>query len=900
MLLALRPDTDPALDARALFLEGLQHLRQLAGATWTDHNLHDPGITMLELLAYALTDLAYRAGFAVEDLIAAPPGEAGPAAEYAARQFWRARQVLPNAPATLADWRRALIDLPGVRNAWVLPHRVTAYADPRRRELRLSDPGTPGTRAVELQGLFEVKLDFMDAVDTPARRRAVLADVRRVLAAQRALGQVFVAVSEVEVSDIALCAEAEIADDADASQVGAAIVFAWQQQLAPDVPNRSLAEMLARTHEDGRPFEASEVFEGPLLRHGFIAPEDLAASELSSELRLSDLVAATMRVAGVRALRDLTANRLDADGNPLPRPDAWRIALPEGTRARLAPAAGRLVLYKRHTPVLAWSFEAPAPPRLAEALAALREGARRKVETERSEELPLPPGRSRGLARYGSVQRHFPAAYAIGEQPLPSGASDERVAQALQLAAYLLMFDQPMANALAQLEQAHRTLSVDPDALAALAARFAAAPRADLADEPWHQRAQLVGGLRAPAPLDPLVPEDAPLYAPGLRDVDLARDAETRAQSARRWQASLDHLLARSGEDFAGYLAVIHSAFGTDDARAIADRCRFLAEAPRLAAERGLAFDLGLEPEAQWNSANVTGLERRIARLLGIADASRRNLSLLAHDVYPEIDKTPGDEFRWRVRDARSDEILLSASTRYVTREAARAEMLQAVALARTTAGYQRARAEDGRFYFNIVDAGGEVVGRRIEYFADEAARDAAIDALVAAMTRLQEAGEGMYLIEGILLRLVDAADRAAICCDESGSGTDCDDDPFSWRVHFVLPAYAGRFIDMDFRRFAEATIRAETPAHLCPRVCWVGPDDMAAVERAWRDWLALPERVPRAERREKTAALRDALARAKSVYPARQLLDCTSGEETDQPLFVLGRAALGSAPPRE
>jgi len=27
---------------------------------WTTHNTHDPGITVLELLAYALTDLQYR------------------------------------------------------------------------------------------------------------------------------------------------------------------------------------------------------------------------------------------------------------------------------------------------------------------------------------------------------------------------------------------------------------------------------------------------------------------------------------------------------------------------------------------------------------------------------------------------------------------------------------------------------------------------------------------------------------------------------------------------------------------------------------------------------------------------------------------------------------------------
>ncbi|MET0519985.1 MAG: hypothetical protein ABW005_14270, partial [Burkholderiaceae bacterium] len=52
------PEADPAFDARALFEQGLAEVRRLAHAQWTDHNTHDPGITMLELLAYALTELA--------------------------------------------------------------------------------------------------------------------------------------------------------------------------------------------------------------------------------------------------------------------------------------------------------------------------------------------------------------------------------------------------------------------------------------------------------------------------------------------------------------------------------------------------------------------------------------------------------------------------------------------------------------------------------------------------------------------------------------------------------------------------------------------------------------------------------------------------------------------------
>ena len=53
----------------ALREAGIAMLQTLCGETWTDYNLHDPGVTLLEQLCYGLTDLAYRTGFAAEDYL---------------------------------------------------------------------------------------------------------------------------------------------------------------------------------------------------------------------------------------------------------------------------------------------------------------------------------------------------------------------------------------------------------------------------------------------------------------------------------------------------------------------------------------------------------------------------------------------------------------------------------------------------------------------------------------------------------------------------------------------------------------------------------------------------------------------------------------------------------------
>jgi hypothetical protein len=99
----------PSLDAGFLREEARLRAEQLAGARWTDYNTHDPGITILEVLAYAITDLGVRVRLDIPDLIA--EGEATP--------FLTAQEVLPSAAFTPADFKRRLLDLADVRNAWI-------------------------------------------------------------------------------------------------------------------------------------------------------------------------------------------------------------------------------------------------------------------------------------------------------------------------------------------------------------------------------------------------------------------------------------------------------------------------------------------------------------------------------------------------------------------------------------------------------------------------------------------------------------------------------------------------------------------------------------------------------------------------------------------------------------
>src|SRR5690606_20918248 len=124
-----------------------------SGKIWTDHNVHDPGITILEMLCYALMDLGYRTNLPVEDILTADPSNTEKD-----NNFFTPAQILGNNPLTIIDYRKLLIDIDGVRNAWLEPAMdMTNICD-----IRTPNNPTVGNNddcITFLNGLYHVYLD---------------------------------------------------------------------------------------------------------------------------------------------------------------------------------------------------------------------------------------------------------------------------------------------------------------------------------------------------------------------------------------------------------------------------------------------------------------------------------------------------------------------------------------------------------------------------------------------------------------------------------------------------------------------------------------------------------------------------------------------------------------------
>ncbi|MZI92914.1 hypothetical protein F9817_06855 [Vibrio sp. CAIM 722] len=99
-----------------LYQLGLTYIQQLSGQIWTDYNPHDPGMTILEQVCYAITDLIYRCEFSVTDYLCDERGNI----DYPAHGLALAQEILPAYPQQLADYEHWLLNkLPQLDNVWL-------------------------------------------------------------------------------------------------------------------------------------------------------------------------------------------------------------------------------------------------------------------------------------------------------------------------------------------------------------------------------------------------------------------------------------------------------------------------------------------------------------------------------------------------------------------------------------------------------------------------------------------------------------------------------------------------------------------------------------------------------------------------------------------------------------
>lgn len=581
------------MDFADLREKGLGHLEKVAGTTWTDFNAHDPGLTILEHVAYVLSDLMYRSGYTVPELLATDGGHPD-------RGLISAGEILPCHPVTTADLRALVVDVAGVRNAWVEPATgadAQLHYHPGRREHSL-DPDPPASVPVVLQGLFTVLVEAEESAEPSIIR----ARVAQRLFAHRPMCIDITNVRVLDRQGIQVDATIEIGAVEDPDVVLLDVLQHLSDHIAPAVGFVDTATAA----RDGVPIE--DVYDGPLMEHGYLAPDRRAGTRRRTELRSSDLIHAMMETPGVRGITRLTV----AAGGP---PEPWAVELDPERTPQLDLNRSRIELTRGGRPV-ARGIESVRPAFLE------RRGASSRLASPHwapgSRQTPTAP-RDRSVGRYLSLQHHLPAVYGIAEMGLPDSADPTRRAQAKQLKAYLLILDQLLANMFAQLAHVGDLFSFDTGS-----------------DQTYFPG--LVDAEDRLA-LEEIRGSDVAAHAQRVASILDAASADDTSLAGGRRDRFLTHLLARFAEELAD-ASLVAAQHAPDDSGAhgrvtARDKERFLQNYALISSGRGSAAD-DLAPAGP---DNRSGLVERVRLKLGLDAEAGEDLLLVEHLLLRPTDR---------------------------------------------------------------------------------------------------------------------------------------------------------------------------------------------------------------------------------------------------------------------
>lgn len=947
-----KPDLKPAQDYYHLRKEGISYIEQMGSRQWTDYNTHDPGITILEALCYAITDLAYRTGRDIKDMLS-PESPSTGKNPFPDQPFFTAREILTVNPWTPNDFRRILIDLDGVRNGWIFCRECGcdgeyyAWCDEDKLNLSFEKPKKEGVQLLKVspRGLYDVLLElesdpelgdlnnrkiekshtifdgagkphvvniefrFPEWQTTPtdawrlfvaspenfnfekgksfnlklrqfgatksydvltdpllddagkdgylrrhwrnifyadfelelipshekirienvairfngdneAKNKSTVAEIRKrleetgsggvirlyrskmlkiaevvnmtksILYGHRNLDEDFCRIKGISIEDIAVCADVEVAADADIEWVQARIWFEIEQYFNPPVPFYSLQELMAEK------MAVEEIFSGPELSNGFIKAADLENGALKKVLRTSDIVNLLMEIEGVIAVNNLLLTKYDEEGgiakgaadpvwvNGKPVFDAnksgasWLLYVKEMHQPRLYPNFSRFLFYKNGLP-----FQ-PRMDEVKDTLTQLRGEAERPKFSGAQNDLPVQGGQFPNTEDYFPVQYTLPATYGVGPAGLPSQVTARRKGAAKQLKAYLLIFEQLLGNAFAQIAHLPELFSLNPNVGNTYFVK-------EFSEE-------LISGYLE--------------ITNGLDKARLQGMTELQSEFQERRNRFLNHLLARFGEQFSEYALMLTNLQGKSVAadHLIDDKISFLKKYPVISHDRARAFDF---KQQYCNPANISGLEKRITLLLG----------------YPDL------TFEWRFTGSSgyftvgfsltdtNTKVWLAGSLKVTatTEELAKTAAYKQIINSMVQEDAWEIVAKDDQFYLILKEDTGNPFGEYPQHFTTKT------DAL-DVMNELSgwSANEKAFVVEHLLLRPKFPGDALYPACNYGSCKTCGDEDPYSFRLTYVMPGWIAPFnANLDMRRFADRTIRQELPSHLLGKICWVGND---------------------------------------------------------------------------
>ena len=565
-----RKADNKGLDYAFLREEGIAYLQDLSSAIWTDFNEHDPGVTILEQLCYALTDLSYRCDIPLQDLLA---NQINGTIDTHRQALFIPCKIFPCNAFTEDDYRKLLYDrISKLGNVWFNP--------------LLFDDLEDQTNA-DIMGLYDIDLYIPSWSNTNIEE--IKKKAKELYCSHRNLCEDYQNINVIELNSVSLYGNISINSSHSPEKALAQIFFEVGDYFAPGIKRTSLETLMTLG------IRSDEIFDGPLMENGFIDSSQLHPKpEIYSIYEITKKI---MDVPGVLRASDLMIKK---GLNELKFPIKVK-------KNQLLDLITDFSTAEESFPLKVFRNGIEYNPNRCLVERELKKLRNRFFQTyplrlEYEKFFSVPKGQSLEVKEYYSIQNQFPNTYGIGHYGLPCDAPLERKGQAKQLKGYLLVFEQLLADFFSQLNHVKDLFSIASDLENTYFFQY-------LNESVPNVKALLKNGGEGGAP----GLSDCVGYKAGLKDLVHSQDPYLN-----RRNRFLDFLLALYGEEVLPDSVNSYSCFAKSmeerERDLIVAKTRLLNHLVVASRDRGKAFDY----LKAWGDKNIAGMLVKIRILLGM------------------------------------------------------------------------------------------------------------------------------------------------------------------------------------------------------------------------------------------------------------------------------------------
>ncbi|MFB9080632.1 hypothetical protein ACFFLS_21070 [Flavobacterium procerum] len=440
----INKNIDAVSDFEVILKQAIDLVQRLTGHLWTDYNIHDPGITLLEQLCFALTDLHYKTTLSTEDILTNTRG----LINRNQHAFFEKEHILTCNPVTVNDFRKVILDKVKEINNIMFNPVLSVHSNHYIKGLYRIVVRANETITNQFVTDKEAEEEFKEKIrKLTLSKRNICEDI---------MGDIII----LKCQKITIHANINIKYTSVPEEILLRIYNKIESILNPKIRFYSKSELLDMG------YTTEQIYNGPLLENGVLLEKEL--KPIATEIDPIDVTNAITILDGVSYIQNLTIEDTDdfdvvdtevAEKGKVEKKDSFPFKLRKDHFAYLEKDT-----FLKNVKLYSDDYRIPINEALFLELYEHREPLKTQVRKEyanKKQARNIKAGTYKDVGTYYSIQNYFPAIYGLGPNGLSKSETKERKAVAKQLKAYLLFFEQILANYSAQLANLGNLYSTD-------------------------------------------------------------------------------------------------------------------------------------------------------------------------------------------------------------------------------------------------------------------------------------------------------------------------------------------------------------------------------------------------------------------------------------------------------